>query len=144
MAWAVLQAVVWGCCILAFCPAIPCAAPRRPQPPHLTLFSPPSPPHPQIDPMAFRLPIPSALVPPTGGRPTPYPPSASKLQPVGGVVVGQGGHLSVTSLPDVDDIGPLVYANLWGLRRMGVADLPAQGLDTLASYAPNIGRQVRA
>lgn len=34
-------------------------------------------------------------------------------------------------------------ANLWGLRRLGAADLPNQGLDGLISYASNIGRQTR-
>lgn len=57
--------------------------------------------------------------------------------------MGSSGHYSIATLPDVSDVPPVVETNLWGLRRLGTADLPKQGLDCFASYGSGIGNKVR-
>lgn len=86
-------------------------------------------PCPQIDPASLYLPVACA---------SPVPTSS-----VGMVGPGENGHHSVALLPDIEDIPTLTGSNLLGLRRLGVAESSAQGLDGPVGYASNIGRQVR-
>lgn len=68
---------------------------------------------------------------------------ASLIPPVGQVAVGPAGHYSVAVTPATGDITPLVNTRQSGLKRLGVNTSPGHGLDFLASYANNIGSQVR-